>query len=215
MTNTSKMSSSYVYYRLFRKDRKHYNRQYTVGYNEEIESIGIVNTPEETQGDNPWSPSDVAIFTRGISFSTREAVWKWLDLYPDIYWIAEVKVLPTSTVLDLGCGHYLTDRCYLSDFTPITTFLSSATKEERYRVSVACISGFTYIPNPSEKECLAAVFRFGHLLQFIHLSRITQEICNVAVKSNPWAYQFVPKCFRNDVILQLVPDGIQRMLQGI
>lgn len=209
------MSSDAVYYRLFRKDRKHYYREYTVGFNKEYDAIGIVNIKEETQGDNPWSSSDVPIFTRGISFSCRHSVWKWLDLYHDIYWIAEVRVIPTSTVLDLGGGHYLTDKCYLSNFTPITTFLSSVTAEERYSVITACISGFTFIPNPSERECLAAVFRFGHLLQFIDPSNITQELCNVAVKSNPWAYQFVPKHFRNDVLLQLVPEGIQRTLQGI
>lgn len=210
------MSSSYVYYKLFRKDRKHYNREYTVGFNEEEEeSIGIVNLKEETQGDNPWSSSDVPIFTRGISFSTRHVVWKWLDLYHDIYWIAEVRVAPTSTVLDLGGGHYLTDKCYLSNFTSIASFLSSASAEERNRVISACISGFTYIPNPSEKECLDAVFRFGHLLQFIHPSNITQEICNVAVNSNPWAYQFVPTYFRSDHLKKFVPEGIQRTLQGI
>lgn len=207
------MSSYTVYYRLFRKDRKHYYREYTVGFNKEFETIGIVNIKEETQGDNPWSSSDVPIFTRGISFSSRLSVWKWLDLYHDIYWIAEVRVEPTSTVLDLGGGHYLTDKCYISNFTPITTFLSSATEEERYRVTSACISGFTFIPNPSEKECLAAVFRFGHLLQFIPPLMITATLCHVAVTNNPWAFQFVPNDLRTGELLKLVPDGIRRVLR--
>jgi len=207
------MSSDAVYYRLFRKDLQHYNHRYTTGFNKATEPFGIVNTLDDTHGDNPWSGPNPAVLIRGISFSTRNVVWKWLDLYCDIYWIAEVRVLPTSTVIDLGGGHYLTDQCLISYFTPIQTFLSTAPEDERRTVMVTCISGFTYIPNPTDKECLEAVFRFGHLLQFIKPQLITAKLCRVAVTNNPWAFQFVPGDLRTDELLLLVPEAIRRTLR--
>ena len=206
-----------TYYKLLRKDKIHYDHTYITGINQcSHPDIGTPIYPSLIEDgkhcmDNPWSQYEIAIWPRGLSFSTFDSVWKWLDLYTDIYWIATIMVPEHQTIVDMGSGHYVTDGFIIMETIPITIYLQRIHKDIRMNVINSCRIGFCYLPNPTEEEQRIAVRRYGYLLQFIESP--TETVCMEAVASDRYAFQFVPEHLK-EKLKHMLSDEQRRQLQG-
>ena len=198
-----------IYYKLLRKHKKHHNHQYDIGVNHLSGRLGEIIGPQvdpiPIPVDSPWSSTDISVRMVGLSFSTLDSVWSWLNLYTDIYWLAELRLTSTSVLMDIGGGNYVTDCMEIIRIEPLTNITNAIARKS---MIYSCKEGFTFLSNPTEEEAICAVRRFGHLLQFIkHPSKL---ICETAVKSDPYAIQYIPESPLKEELWKIVPLNIKR-----
>jgi len=187
-----------MYYKLLRADMNHHGFQYKEGLN-------VL--------DSPFCPDEHK--SNGLYFSEGNDVWNWIELYDDLYWIADVTF---SDETDLARFEYTlkAERIFLHNIRPIAEFLRDPTEQIKAVAKIGSVIRFMD-PQPPEL-CLAAVNQAGSYLQYV--LHQTPELCTAAVEQSPYAIYYVKEqtpelCMtavtRNGMALQHIRNPTQEV----
>jgi len=159
-----------TYYKVLKKDLQHYNHLYKLGYNEDKHRFN-------PNGD---------CTSGGLYFCNFDDIVTWLTLYDDNEYIAEVKLLEDSKVVE-QVTKFKTNKFFLQNVVLISEFLEKNNLQEK----AVSISGHSikYIKNPSQELSLAAIRRNVYSIQFIE--NPLPEVAHEAVMSIPFILQYI------------------------
>jgi hypothetical protein len=134
-----------LYFKLIRKDGKHFNYTYKSGLNS-------LNEPFDPEGE-----------TNGLFFCLRNDIPRWLHLYDDFEFVFAVDIPQDANVSILE--HKLkADKIYIRDPVPILDFLED--NFSPYYVIEFDPFNLRYIQNQNEYLCLLAIEQNPHAIQF-------------------------------------------------
>jgi len=181
-----------TYYKVLKKDMKHFGHLYKLGINEDK----IQFDPHEICGPG------------GLYFCNFEDVVRWLTIDDDNEYIAEIKLLEDSKVVEQSYK-FKTNKFVVQNLVLITDFLEKNNLEEK----AVANSGLAlkYVKNQTPELCLMATSQYSSVVKDIvnptpellldivkrqpysiyYIKNQTPELCLTAVKEKPRTLPYI------------------------